>query len=83
MLMAFTTRGEPDMGCPRCNAEIELVIFEDITVDRCTNGTGIWFDANEQKLLKEKKGSEVIGNGQPRAALLSPPTFARNQISCR
>ncbi len=51
------------MKCPKCNAAMELVTFEGVTVDRCTACKGIWFDANEQKLLKEKKGSEVIDTG--------------------
>ena len=51
------------MNCPKCNAAMELVTFEGVTVDRCTACKGIWFDANEQKWLKEKKGSEVIDIG--------------------
>ncbi len=51
------------MNCPKCNAGMELVTFEGVTVDRCTECRGIWFDANEQKWLKEKKGSEVIDDG--------------------
>ena len=51
------------MDCPKCNATMELVTFEGVTVDRCTACKGIWFDANEQKWLKEKKGSEAIDIG--------------------
>jgi uncharacterized protein len=51
------------MNCPKCNATMELITFEGITVDRCTGCKGIWFDANEQKQLKEKKGSEAIDIG--------------------
>jgi uncharacterized protein len=51
------------MNCPKCSAPMELVTFEDVTVDRCTSCNGIWFDANEQKWLKEKKGSEVVDSG--------------------
>lgn len=51
------------MKCPKCDAEMELVTYEGVTVDRCTGCKGIWFDANEQKWLKEKKGSEVIDIG--------------------
>ncbi len=51
------------MICPKCAAEMELVTFEGITVDRCTGCKGLWFDANEQKELKRKKGSEVIDSG--------------------
>ena len=41
------------MNCPKCQAAMELITFEGVTVDRCTACKGIWFDANEQKLLKE------------------------------
>jgi Zn-finger nucleic acid-binding protein len=51
------------MNCPKCSAIMEPVTFEGVTVDRCTSCKGIWFDANEQKQLKEKKGSEVIDSG--------------------
>ena len=51
------------MKCPKCAAEMELVTFEDVTVDRCTGCKGIWFDASEQKLLKAKKGAEAIDIG--------------------
>jgi uncharacterized protein len=51
------------MNCPKCNAPMELVTFADVTVDRCTSCRGIWFDAHEQKWLKEKKGSDIIDIG--------------------
>jgi uncharacterized protein len=51
------------MNCPKCNAAMEPVTYEGVTVDRCTACKGLWFDANEQKLLKEKKGSETIDVG--------------------
>jgi Zn-finger nucleic acid-binding protein len=44
---------------------MELVTFDGITIDRCTKCRGMWFDANEQKLLKERKGAEVIDIGDP------------------
>ena len=56
------------MTCPKCNASMELVTYEGVTIDRCTQCKGIWFDANEQKWLKEKKGSEVIDNGDAASA---------------
>ena len=41
------------MKCPKCAAAMELVMYEDISVDRCVACKGIWFDANEQKLIKK------------------------------
>ena len=52
------------MTCPKCQS-VELVTFEDVTVDRCLSCQGVWFDANEQKLLKDKKGSDAIDIGDP------------------
>jgi Zn-finger nucleic acid-binding protein len=51
------------MNCPKCNAPMEEVSFESITVDRCTSCKGIWFDANEHKLLKDKRGAEALDIG--------------------
>src|SRR3954453_21105068 len=53
----------PTMQCPKCAAIMEQVTFDSVTVDRCTGCKGIWFEANEQKWLKEKKGSEAIDSG--------------------
>ena len=51
------------MNCPKCKATMEAVVFEDVTVDRCTSCKGIWFDANEQKILKSRKGADAIDSG--------------------
>lgn len=51
------------MKCPKCDAEMELVTHEGVTIDRCTSCKGIWFDADEQKLLKEKNGAEAVDIG--------------------
>ena len=51
------------MNCPKCKAAMELVTFEGVTVDRCSACKGIWFDANEQKELKGKKGADAIDTG--------------------
>ncbi len=51
------------MNCPKCNAAMENVAFEGVNVDRCTSCKGIFFDANENKALKEKKGAESIDTG--------------------
>lgn len=53
------------MKCPKCNASMASVTFEEVTVDRCTECGGMWFDADEARLLKEKKGSDVIDSGDP------------------
>jgi Zn-finger nucleic acid-binding protein len=51
------------MTCPKCKSPMELVTYDDITVDRCTNCKGIWFDAGEQKLLKDKRAADTVDTG--------------------
>lgn len=53
------------MDCPKCRAEMETVIFENIAVDRCTGCKGIWFDMLEHEDLKKLGGSESIDTGDP------------------
>lgn len=53
------------MNCPKCKSGMEKVNYQDITVDRCTNCEGIWFDMLEQEKLKEMNGSEAIDIGDP------------------
>jgi Zn-finger nucleic acid-binding protein len=32
------------MGCPKCQAHMEVVRFETTDVDRCVHCGGLWFD---------------------------------------
>lgn len=54
------------MDCPKCDAVMEEVTFNDITVDRCTQCLGIWFSEAEHKILKQMKGSEIVDSGPPK-----------------
>jgi Zn-finger nucleic acid-binding protein len=47
------------MNCPKCKAAMEIVTVEGVTVDRCVGCKGIWFDAGEQRALKERKAEAV------------------------
>jgi uncharacterized protein len=51
------------MNCPKCKAAMELVTVEGVTVDRCTSCKGIWFDAGEQRQLKDKKAAGAVDTG--------------------
>ena len=51
------------MECPKCDSAMEKVEFNTVTVDRCTQCKGIWFDGVEHKDLKKMKGSESIDTG--------------------
>jgi PAT family beta-lactamase induction signal transducer AmpG len=51
------------MRCPKCRADMEQVDVEGIEVDRCTICNGIWFDAGEMDLLKNKQAAAAIDIG--------------------
>jgi Zn-finger nucleic acid-binding protein len=51
------------MECPKCQARMEVVRFEDIEVDRCVRCGGLWFDVLEQEELRGRAGSEAIDSG--------------------
>jgi Zn-finger nucleic acid-binding protein len=51
------------MECPKCQARMEEVRFEDIEVDRCVRCGGLWFDVLEQEELRGRAGSEAIDTG--------------------
>jgi Zn-finger nucleic acid-binding protein len=51
------------MECPKCQARMEVVRFEDVEVDRCIRCGGLWFDALEHEELRRRAGSEAIDAG--------------------
>ena len=51
------------MECPKCQAQMEVVRFEDIEVDRCVRCGGLWFDVLEHEELRGRAGSEAIDKG--------------------
>jgi Zn-finger nucleic acid-binding protein len=51
------------MQCPKCDAPMDPVEYEGITVDRCTGCSGLWFDMLEHEQLKAIEGSESIDIG--------------------
>ena len=51
------------MRCPKCRADMEQVNYEGTEVDRCTICEGIWFDAGEIELLKNKQAAAAIDIG--------------------
>ena len=54
------------LRCPKCFHGMEPVSFGDITVDRCTQCEGLWFDGDEAQQLKGRAGSETIDPGNPK-----------------
>ena len=52
------------MECPKCQAAMEEVTYgRNMTIDRCTNCKGIWFDVGEAEELKGKWMSEFLDSG--------------------
>jgi uncharacterized protein len=71
------------MNCPKCQAQMESVTFDKVTVDRCTSCKGIWFDANEQKQLFQAQGSEDIDIGDIRTGRKMDAVREINCPRCR
>lgn len=53
--------------CPKCERNLEPVVYNKIEVDRCPNCAGIWFDSLEAEQLKKIKGSEKLDISAPNA----------------
>ena len=51
------------MECPKCDAHMEVVRFEEIEVDRCVRCGGLWFDMLEDEDLRRLTGSEAVDSG--------------------
>jgi len=51
------------MDCPKCGAEMELLTYSGVEIDRCTGCGGIWLDAVEPERLRAIAGSERIDTG--------------------
>ena len=53
------------MICPKCQDDMEAIEYEGIEVDRCKTCQGIWFDAGESDVLRNKDAAAVIDTGDP------------------
>lgn len=51
------------MECPKCQARMEMVRFEDIELDRCVRCGGLWFDVLEHEEMRGLPGSEAVDSG--------------------
>lgn len=51
------------LKCPKCQQGMEEITHEGITIDRCTNCHGMWFDEDEAHHLKQIKDSDVLDVG--------------------
>jgi len=54
------------MRCPKCRADMEQIDYEGTEIDRCTICSGIWFDAGEIDVLRDKQAAAAIDTGDAR-----------------
>lgn len=54
------------MQCPKCDAKMYEITYKGVTIDRCTECRGIWFDDGEAERLKNEWMSEFLDDGDPK-----------------
>jgi uncharacterized protein len=54
------------LQCPKCSHGMEEVTHEGVTIDRCTNCHGLWFDQDEAHQLKNIQASDALDLGDPK-----------------
>lgn len=53
------------LECPKCRHGMAEVTYGDVTIDRCTNCAGLWFDTGEADQLKAKWMGHALDIGNP------------------
>jgi len=51
------------MRCPKCRSDMEQIDYQGVEIDRCTICNGIWFDAGEVEMLRNKRAATAIDTG--------------------
>lgn len=51
------------MRCPKCDGEMATIDCENVTVDRCNECHGLWFDRGEAEQLSQRWIAEFIDIG--------------------
>jgi PAT family beta-lactamase induction signal transducer AmpG len=51
------------MRCPKCRADMQQIMFDDVEVDRCTVCHGLWFDDGELGKLRTKEAAAALDIG--------------------
>jgi uncharacterized C2H2 Zn-finger protein len=59
--LAAAERKSHFMKCPRCGADLQLVEFHGVQIDRCPECNGIWVDQNEIDAVVAHDDQGVIG----------------------
>jgi len=62
--------GKPgERRCVRCSGKMMLVTVQDVELDRCPSGHGLWFDRSEMETLiaasKDGGAAKVLGDLHP------------------
>jgi len=53
------------LQCPKCRHGMNVVTYGNLTLDRCTECQGIWFDSGEAEALKDRWMGEALDTGDP------------------
>jgi len=53
------------LKCPKCGHGMEEVTYGNVTIDRCSNCMGLWFDTGEADALKSKWMGDALDLGNP------------------
>ena len=61
----LTTKKGNAMKCPKCKESMEIVLCDEVEIDRCTACGGLWFDTGEAEALSQKWIAEFIDTGDP------------------
>lgn len=58
------------MQCPKCNGEMQehttATLKGEVTIDRCTQCGGMWFDEGEAEILRDDWMSDFLDSGDPK-----------------
>lgn len=49
------------MKCPKCGMDLTTIEFQGISIDKCPNCNGTWFDAGEVEQLMQPQNSGLFG----------------------
>lgn len=53
------------LQCPKCRHGMEEATYQGLTVDRCSDCHGIWFDSGEAEALRNRWMAEFLDIGDP------------------
>lgn len=69
------------INCPKCSAEMTLVSYDQIKVDRCTACGGLWFQPEELRALRDDiwMADYILDSGDKKAG---KKANALKEINC-